>query len=358
MPHDPAFPDAAPLDPAPSDDRARKRSRRWWLLAPYALVILLLIGWSVGWFVVKNQIERRLDQQAQALRRSGWTVSLGERRFDGFPFRLRLRYGTAQVATPSGWALSVPGFEAQAYLHAADHWVLLAPRGLTFVRPKGGPVAVSGQTIRASLAGLRQPLWRVVLEGRELKFAPTPEARPFALASADLLQLYFQPSGAADEARWLFRLENAAAAPNALLGALSRGKPVGSRVEGRLTELKAWSGIRPAAAARAWSNAGGAVQLDRGELDAGGVKVRVAEPSALTLDREGRLKGALPLEVSPALATLGALAGVDIAPEAATRAAQVLSGRQDGDVAHLTVHFEAGATTLGPVRIGPAPALF
>lgn len=345
-------------DPSAAAQPPRKRSRRLWLLAPYALVVLLLSGWSVGWFVVKGRIEQGLDEQAQALRGAGWTVALSDRRVSGFPFRLHLRYGQAQLAAPSGWAVTIPGLEGEAYLHAPDHWVLIAPHGLTFVRPKGGPVAVSGQALRVSLAGLSQPIWRVVLEGSKVAFAPSPDAQPFALASAELLQFYLQPSSKAGEGRWLLRVDNGAAAPNALLGALARGKPVASRAEGRLSRLDAWARSGSHGAAQAWSMSGGQIQLDGAELNAGAIRARLVQPSALSFDGEGRLVGALPLEVRPAIAALGGLAGVDIAPEVAARAAEVLGGRAAGDSARLTVTFQAGATTLGPVRIGPAPKLF
>ena len=336
---------------------APKPSRRLWLLAPYVLAVLLLAGWSVGWFVVKGRIESGLDRQVQALRTAGWTVALADRRVSGFPFRLHFRYGRTRLAAPSGWALDLPALQAEAYLHAPDHWVLIAPQGLTFVRPKGGSVRVAGEALRASLAGLRAPIWRVVLEGRRVRFAPDPDAQPFALASAGLMQLYLEPSVGAGEGRWLARVENGAAAPNAVLGALAREGPVLFRAEGVMTALSAWT-ASPQGGARAWAEAGGRLRLDRAELAAGTVKATLVHPAELGLDMAGRLAGVLPIEVRPAVATLGALAGVAVPPEMAARVAEAASGRPRGDSARMNVTLEAGIAAIGPVRIGPAPKLF
>lgn len=333
-------------------------SRRLWLLAPYALVLILLVGWSAGWFVVKQGVERRLDAATERLTSADWKVELRERRVEGFPFRLKVSWSRARLATPSGWAVDVPGLKAEAYLHAPDHWVLAAPAGLTFVRPRGGAVAVSGQALRASLSGLRGPAWRLVLEGVKPRFAPPSEANPFSLASADLVQLYLQPSPATGELRSLVRVENGRAGPRTLLGLLASDKPVTLRTEARVTHVSAWRGGRLAQAGRAWAEAGGALRLDRSELQAGAVSARLAGPTTLAVDDAGRLRGVLPIEVRPALATLGALVGIELDPGAAAGALDALSGREAGDAGRLTLTLRDGEAKLGPLRIGSAPKLF
>lgn len=334
-------------DPSAAAQPPRKRSRRLWLLAPYALVVLLLLGWSVGWFVVKGRIEQGLDDQARALRGAGWTVALTDRRVSGFPFRLHVKFGEAQLAAPSGWAVAIPGLEGEAYLHAPDHWVLIAPHGLTFVRPKGGPVAVSGQTLRVSLAGLSRPIWRVVLEGSKVAFSPSPDAQPFALASAELMQLYVKPSSVAGEALWLVRVEGGAAAPNTLLGALAHGKQVSAKGEGR------WQDPRGAVV-----SANRRLLLDFGEVSAGATSARLPAPAILTVGGDGRLNGALPIDVSGAPQSLSWLASPlkDVPSEGGTR--PVLETLPKVGDMRLFLVFREGATTLGPVRVGSAPKLF
>lgn len=336
-----------PSDLSPLTDGGPRRSRPLWLLAPYALLILLAAGWSVAWFVVKGQVERRLDQSAQELRRAGWSVALDGRRLSGFPFRLKLAYPHARLGTPTGWAVDVPGLQAEAYLHAPDHWVLVAPAGLTFIRPLGGPVAVSGRALRASLAGLRQPIWRVVLEAAEPRFTAAEGARPFALASAELMQLYVQPSATAGEARTLLRIEGGRAASGTLLSVLAQDKPVVVRTEARVTGLASrQASIRT-------------LQLDLAELHAGAVGVRLVQPTSLIVAADGRLRGEVPIEVRPALATLAALTGIELDPAAARRAAELLSGRGgQGDAGRLTLSFQGGSARLGPLRLGPSPRLF
>jgi hypothetical protein len=53
---------------------------------------------------------------------------------------------------------------------------------------------------------------------------------------------------------------------------------------------------------------------------------------------------------------MGALvADAPLAPEVAKAAKAVLAAREARNTATVTVHFQAGQTTLGPVAIGPSP---
>lgn len=54
-------------------DAPVRHSRRG-LIVPFAIVGLILIGWTVWWFVLARQVETRATAQMDALRRSGWTV--------------------------------------------------------------------------------------------------------------------------------------------------------------------------------------------------------------------------------------------------------------------------------------------
>jgi hypothetical protein len=47
-----------------------------------------------------------------------------------------------------------------------------------------------------------------------------------------------------------------------------------------------------------------------------------------------------------------------MAYDTANAASAVAQARQAGDVAHATLYFEAGQTTLGPVALGPAPKVY
>jgi hypothetical protein len=213
-------------EPTPEPGPGRKPPRRIWLFAPYIALTVLAVAYGGWWFVVKTKLEAGLDAEAAALRAAGYTVDLGPRKLEGFPFRLKLSFGEAHIAAPSGWGLSIPGLTGEAYLHDPAHWVLAAPQGMTVTRPQGGGLVIHGEGLRASIAGVSQVPWRIVLEGTKLTFAPSPGARPFSLASADLIDAYLKPTPDGKEGMTLIRLQGGKTAPDTVLYRIAGGGAV------------------------------------------------------------------------------------------------------------------------------------
>jgi hypothetical protein len=347
-----------PSAPAPIDEpaSARKPPRRLWLFAPFVVLAVLLVGYGGFWFVAKTRLEGALDARAEALRNAGYAVALEGRQVDGLPFRMRIAFSEARIASPSGWALSIPGLKAEAYLHDLGHWVLVAPRGLALVRPQGGGLAVSGQALRASVAGTSAQPWRIALEGTKLVFTPQPGARPFSLASAERLEFYLRPApGPGGEGMTLLRLEGGKAAAATLLHRVAGDAAITANLQARLTKPAAFGGKDWGEAVRAWVRAGGTARALEGSATGGMASVKTKD-GALGVGPDGRLVGAVPLELRRADQALAALADSRVLdPGVASSAAAVAAARAQGEAATINLVFQAGATTLGPVRIGPAP---
>ena len=350
------------MSPAPdllSDpEPPRKKARRLWLFAPYAVLLILIAAYGGFWVFARLKLEKAIDDQAEAFRRSGYAVTLDGVRIDGFPFRLRVAIAGARVAVPGGMAVEAAGLEGQAYLHALDHWVLVAPQGLTATRPKGGPMTISGQALRASLVGLSGANWRIAAEGLKLSFAPKAGAAPFSLASADRLDLNMKggPAGSG-QALMLIQLQGGKAAPGATLHRLVGDAPVTGLLDLKASKAGAFQGATWADAARAWSAAGGEVEIVRGEMQGGDAAVW-ARGGSLTAGRDGYLTGAVPLELRQAAKSLAALADQGLDPQTAKTTAMIAAARDQGGSASFNLVFQAGVTTLGPIKIGPAPRAF
>lgn len=344
-------------NPIPEAAPERKKPRRLALILPFVLIALALIGYGAFWFVASQRLKGGIEAQAAALRDAGYVVDLQDQRVGGFPFRMKLSFGEARIASPSGWALAVPGLEAEAYTHAPGHWVIAAPEGLTFTRPGGGPVAVRGDGLRGSIAGVRDTPWRIVLQGRNVRFAPAAGARPFSLASADLVEFYLRPSAQAGEGMILLRVENGRAQPGSLLGQIGGEGAVQAVVDGRVAKPGAFAGRDWGSAVRAWTQAGGVASLVQANLTAGDFTAKAAG-GTLGVGPDGRLVGAVPLELRQADRALSALAGAEALEEgAAGSAAAVAAARAQGEAATVNLVFQAGVTTFGPVRVGPAPKI-
>lgn len=355
MPRKAKTPPPVAADPIPEPAPARKKPRRIWLYLPFILLVLLAAAYSAFWVASSTQLAAAVDSRAATLRQSGYVVELSERRSSGFPFRLKLRYGEARVAAPSGWAATIPGLEAEAYLHNLRHWVLVAPGGMTFTRPEGGPVRIAGEGLRASVVQTGQGPWRIVAQANKASFTPSPGARPFSLASADLVEIYLRPSDVEGQGMFLVRVENGKAQAGSLVGRIAGDGVVAASIEGRISRTADFKGATWADAVRAWSRAGGVLESVQGTMAAGTFSAK-AQDGTLGIGSDGRLVGAIPLELRQPDRALTALAETATVDEAAAgSAAAVAAARAQGEATTVNLVFQAGVMTFGPVRLGPSP---
>lgn len=333
-------------DVAPSR-KARRRS----LIAPFAIALIFAAVWCGAWFWLRGQTQQRMDAAAASLKGKGYDLSWSARTFSGFPFRLDVTLTDARLAEPSGWALRVPELKGEAMIYRLDHWMAVAPRGVLLTRPDGGgDVAIAGQALRASLAGLDQPLPRISVEGAGLTFTTAPDARPFALRSTEALQLHLRP-GPDDQGAILFRADGARANFTGLMGRIAEDRTASMILDARLSHVSALRGGGWADAVRDWSAAGGAIALAESRLTAGEAEGLVRS-GALTVGADGRLQGALEVSVKE---RVDPTARIETA-EQALAAAAVALGREPILKARLV--FENGRTRMGTIDTGPSPRIY
>ncbi|MGZ3370434.1 MAG: DUF2125 domain-containing protein [Caulobacteraceae bacterium] len=318
----------------PQPQSPPRKPRRFWLFAPYVALLVAILAWSGVWMVEKWRLEHKLLDQAEALRKQGYTAQWSSLKLDGYPFRLHLALIGPKFADSAGWGLSAPRLQAQAMAYAPDRWVLAAPDGLIVSRPGKGDMAVTGKSIRASLGGLGSAAPRFSFEGDALSLAPAQGAAPPSFAAIDKLELHLQP-GPDDQAALLIRLDGGVLRPEAGLARMASGKPFGLVWDSRLTRRSMLRGSNWPGALQTWRNAGGSLTVAGAELGIGGLTLK-GQGGPLSVDPDGRLKGELPLKLetgkgsnTPLLQALGLLGPVPL-------------------------RFQDGRASIGPVPVGAA----
>lgn len=343
--------------PDPSAPRKPSRLR---LFLVFGLALVFVVGWSAAWLWMRGEARERMDAGAAMLREAGYEVSWKDRAIGGYPFRFNITLTEARIRDRSGWALDAPKLEGQAFLHAPTHWIVAAPEGLTFTRPVGGPVAVGGKLIRASISHLTNTPPNISFEGVGLTFQPAAGANPFSLQAAERVEFHLReaPSEVGDEAGVWLTVKNGKGQLSGLLGRIAGDKPISLEWDGRLSKASALRGQDWGDAVRAWARAGGRMDVKRGGLTAGDALIGV-NSGWLSVGSDGRARGVLDVslrQAARALATLGQTGAIPA--DRAQAAAAVAQAREAGDLARATLNFEAGQTTLGPVAIAPAPKVY
>lgn len=320
------------------DSPPPRKARRRWLWFPWTLFVLLVVGWSAGWFWLRIEAQDRMDTTARILREAGYTVEWKSRSVGGFPFRLDVALTDVKVAEPSGWGISAPKLKGEAFVYAMDHWIAVAPEGLTLQRPEGGPVDIRGPVLRASLAKFDEHPPRISFEGTELTFTPSSGGQPFFLQRAERLELHTR-SGPDDQGGVLLRIEGARAHLPGLLARLADGRPVSLTWDMVLSKMSAFDGRDWPTSARRWSASGGTVKVQRASLTAGDAMLE-ARSGALRVGPDGRVQGTLDLDLRRAAKALDTMTG-GLLP-----------------IASAGVSFEHGQTFLGPLPIASAPRVY
>ncbi len=313
----------------PERERARK-PRRGGLFLPWLLALLLVAGWSGGWFWLRGEAARRMDAQVALLREQGYDIVWRKRTITGFPFRLNVALDGARIAEPSGWAIAAPLLKSEAYVYRLDHWVMVAPDGVTLTRPDGGPVTVRARALRASLSSFDEHPPRLSVEGVDLTFETAPGAKPYLVESAAGLALHLR-AGPQDQGGVLFKVDGARLRLEGLPARVVQGKPASMMWDLTLSKMSAFRGRDWPDAVRDWRDAGGAITVRAAEVR-GGEAVLSGKGGPLTVGLDGRLQGGL---------------------EA------TLSGADDGTPAFSgDVDLSNGEARIGPLPLGPSPRLY
>ena len=347
-------------------DAPPPRHKRSGLFAPIGLFLIVLIGWSIWWFVLAGQVRAQLDQRVEAMRAGGWDVTYTQLGTSGWPFRVRLGAENVSVTAPSGLAVAAPALAAEANAWKPDKWVLIVGDGLVLTRPGKGKVAVRGQAIRASVHGLTQRWPNIAVELARPEFTSHEGAEVFPISRAERVELYVRPHlapagspGVETSVDILFRLIDAEGRPGGPVEGMARNGRLTAQIETVIEDADELQGADAAGVFAAWTRAGGRFTAVRGELSAGESRATLSS-DVLSASPDGRLQGTVSLQAVKPMAAIAGLAqsgSGSVNRLGAAGAAAATAVRGDDDMA-LELTFRDGRTFLGPFAIVPAPKLF
>ena len=325
------------------------RMRRNVILLVVAVAVLV-VGWSVYWWVVTDRVEAMLREALVRPLPDGTVVVCDPLAVGGYPFRVEARCGSTAATLPDGGTLSAGAFTAVAL---AYDWrkAIFELDGPLSAQPADGP-AISATWTSARASGARN--------GRLLDSADI-------VLEAPVLTVAGREAGRAGHLEAHVRR-----APG------DGGAPAGTDAALSATGLAAPMLPLPLdVAAVVRIGDGGAALAGRGPLTegigedplpisvrelslaSGAAKLRAA--GDLTVDAEGRLDGVMEVTIADPVAlaaTLRPFLPADSQLPAALAGAVAAFGRDDGDGRRtVTVTIRRGRAAIGLIPLGRLPRL-
>lgn len=296
--------DAEDIPPAP---RAKGGRSRFWLFAPFAILVVAALAWSAAWFAIRGRTAEALDAWLANEAVAGRRWDCPDRTVGGFPFRIEI--ACARLALHSrDLTLSAGRLRTVTQVYQPRHTIAELE----------GPLAAAGQgiTLEGSWAGLRASVHTakdglqrasLAVEGPSLKVTGLPIGE--VAAAARRSEAHLRPSPALPPAESAFDLATSlsgAAVP--MLDRLLGGpEPLDSDLQLTLTQTRLPAVRGPRDALESWREAGGRLLVTRLDLAKG--PRRLEAKGELTLDGERRPAGRVELAAAGMGDLLAALTG-------------------------------------------------
>ncbi len=126
--------------------------RGLWLIVPWALFILVALGWVFYWNYVANEAERRVRGWAFEQNAAGATVEIGDVVRHGFPALMRLELRDLSYAPArGGWSAATERADLHINLTNPQHVTMSAEAPIAVSRANGAVTNISADALIASL---------------------------------------------------------------------------------------------------------------------------------------------------------------------------------------------------------------
>ena len=329
-------------------------------LAVLVLILILVGGYSGFWFIAAGRVESGLVDWAQLLREQNLDLSWSGVRVEGFPFAFHIRLVEARLRSAAGNPadLAIPELSATVRPWRLREWQLSAPKGFDgMAGPTTDPVvhlAAHSGTGAALVAGDGGPQVWLILTDVDAEFGPTVHAETAHL------WLTLPPHPPQSHTEPAFGLAADLHGVEVPSPPAPFKNPVDDIAFG-VTLMGAFSPDQPAAAAAAWRDAGGTLELDHFDLHWS--SLAVAGSGTLALGPDLQPIGGFSGSVSGYDEALGALVAAGQMRASDARLARVAlamlakTGPDGRPEIATSFTIQNGQMYLGPAKLGPAPRI-
>jgi hypothetical protein len=250
-------------DPAARNSAMSAPRSRFWLYAPYVLVLCVVLGWAGFWFMVKGRVASGFDQWLAKEANAGRDWACERRSIAGFPFRIEVKCAGLTLVRrndPSAPALSLGPLLVLAQIYDPRLVIGETPGPLTATWADGRKGEMSWASARMSLRSSSAGLERASLLLDKPVFASTGlEMEPVRAAK---LEAHLRPAPARTaEQAYDLSMDMAALSLAGLDQLAGTREPADVKLAATVTHAGAFLGGLTPATLETWRAAGGAVEF-------------------------------------------------------------------------------------------------
>lgn len=266
-----------------------RRASRFWLFAPFALLVLVAVAWTAAWFVIRDRTTRGIDNWLAAEAAGGRQWTCQDRAVSGYPFRILVTCGRL-TAKRGATEADVGSLAAVAQVYTPRHIIVQIGGPL---RATDGSANLEGRwsLLDMSIRTSREGLQRASMVMRDASFTSSGPDRSAVTTSSARFEAHLRPNPARAETEGAIDLIMRSV--DAVVPGLDQlvGGREPATIEAQLTVTQAANmGSRPPMQeVETWRAAGGRVDLVLLALSKG--TRRIEAKGQFTLDDQRRPTG-------------------------------------------------------------------
>lgn len=334
-------------------DRGRPPGRLW-RYGPFALIALVVVAWSIGWFLVRERVADEMDRALGVEAALGREWTCADREVGGFPFRIDIRCASLELADARGFSFALGPTRAVAQVYQPRH-VIVQAAGPVRAEGRDGRLVGEWRSLEASIRNLGRGTEQLALVATDARLSLDAPAAPGPVETqADRVEIYARPSPGGDAGGIDVVMRADGLEAPALAEALALTSPAEIELQLRAHGLRAARGSNVLDYLEAWRGLGGSVDIEVLEVAAGPTRVRTT--GTLALDAERRPLG----RIEASARGLGPIAARLVGDNPGFGGAAIVAALGGATVADMPD--EAPLTPLPPLRlengrvfIGPVP---
>ncbi len=145
------------------------------------VILLLVIGWSIGWFFIVDKVETEIAKAKTRIEQTGGKVECANQASSGYPFRISITCDQFSVErSDSGFTSS--GLKSAAQAYQPNKVILEVASPGQYTQPGGQQLDLSWSSMRGNLKAGLQKLNAISFQTKDLKVAPNTGEQPMTVA--------------------------------------------------------------------------------------------------------------------------------------------------------------------------------